>query len=85
MSQGIVRRIFSLARRLEPDRQAIWDWLYHTQIDTLGGLTPMELIFIDRGEQVIALLERALGDEEAGAAATATQRLLRAYRIELIH
>jgi hypothetical protein len=63
MSNGIIRRIFTLAERLEPDRKAIWDWLFHTHIETLGGYTAMELVFADRGEQVIDLLESALHDE----------------------
>ncbi|MGC1547462.1 MAG: hypothetical protein WA777_02955 [Rhodanobacter sp.] len=64
MSHGIIRRIFTLAERLEPDRKLIWDWLFHTHIETLGGYTAMELAFADQGEQVIALLETALRDEE---------------------
>jgi hypothetical protein len=63
MSNGIIRRIFTLAERLEPDRKAIWDWLFHTHIEALGGYTAMELVFADRGEQVIELLESALRDE----------------------
>jgi hypothetical protein len=64
MSHGIIRRIFTLAEQLEPDRKLVWDWLFHTQIETLGGHTAMELIFADQGEQVIALLETALRDEQ---------------------
>ncbi|MGH8158089.1 MAG: hypothetical protein ACREPQ_08215 [Rhodanobacter sp.] len=64
MSNGIIRRIVTLAERLEPDREVIWDWLFHTQIETLGGHTAMELIFAYRGEQVITLLETALREEE---------------------
>jgi hypothetical protein len=64
MSQGIIRRIFALAEQLEPDRKVIWDWLFHTHIDALGGYTAMELIFADQGEQIIVLLERALQDEK---------------------
>jgi hypothetical protein len=63
MSQGIIRRIFTLAEQLEPDRKVIWDWLFHTHIDALDGYTAMELIFADQGEQIIMLLERALQDE----------------------
>jgi hypothetical protein len=79
MSQGIIRRIFTLAERLEPDRKAIWDWLFHTQIETLGGSTAMDLIFDDRGEQVVALLEAALRDENGAASVTSYQRLPHAY------
>ncbi|GFZ89879.1 hypothetical protein [Dyella caseinilytica] len=63
MSQGIIRRIFNLAAQLEPDRKLIWDWLFHTHIETLGGHTALELVFADQGEQVISLLEAALHDE----------------------
>ena len=79
MGQGIVRRIFTLAERLEPDRKAIWEWLFHAQIETLGGCTAMELIFADQGEQVVVLLERALRDEEGTAVVTEIQRLPRAH------
>lgn len=79
MSQGIARRIFTLAERLEPDRKAIWEWLFHARIETLDGLTSMELIFADRGEQVVALLEQALRDEESTAIATEPLRLPRAH------
>jgi hypothetical protein len=63
MSRGIIRQIFTLAERLEPDRKVIWDWLFHTHIETLGGHTAMELVFADQGDQVIALLEMALNDD----------------------
>lgn len=79
MGQGIVRRIFTLAERLEPDRKAIWEWLFHAQIETLGGRTAMELIFADQGEQVVVLLERALRDEEGTAVVTEPLRLPRAH------
>jgi len=75
MSRGIVRHIFTLAERLEPDRKAIWEWLFHAQIETLGRRTAMELIFTDQGEQVAALLERALRDEEGTTIVTGAQRL----------
>jgi hypothetical protein len=64
MSHGIIRRIFTLAEQLEPDRKLVWEWLLHTHIETLGGHTAMELVFADQGEQVVALLETALRDEE---------------------
>ena len=64
MGQGIFRRIFALAQQLEPDRKVIWDWLLHTPIGMLGGHTVVELVFTDRGEQVIALLQTTLRDEE---------------------
>jgi hypothetical protein len=79
MRRGIVRRIFTLAERLEPDRKAIWEWLFHAQIETLDGWTAMELIFADRGEQVVALLEQALRDEEGTPIVPANLRLPRAY------
>jgi hypothetical protein len=63
MSHGIIRRIFTLAEQLEPDRKLVWDWLFHTHIEPLGGHTAMELVFADQGEQVVALLETALHDE----------------------
>ncbi|TCV92706.1 hypothetical protein EC912_10644 [Luteibacter rhizovicinus] len=77
MGQGIVRRIVTLAERLEPDRNAIWDWLFHAQIETLGSRTAMELIFTDQGERVVALLEHALRDEEGASVVTGIQRLPR--------
>ena len=64
MGNGIFRRIFSVAQQLEPDRKVIWDWLLHTHIGTLGGRTAVELVFTDRGEQVIALLQTALRNEQ---------------------
>ena len=79
MRRGIVRRIFTLAERLEPDRKAIWDWLFHAQIEPLDGWTAMELIFADRGEQVVALLEQALRDEEGTPIVRANRHLPRAY------
>lgn len=79
MRRGIVRRIFTLAERLEPDRKAIWDWLFHAQIESLDGWTAMELIFADRGEQVVALLEQALRDEEGIVVVPENRRLPHAY------
>ena len=79
MRRGIVRRIFALAERLEPDHKAIWDWLSHVQLETLGGRTAMELIFAEQGEQVVDLLEQALRNEDGTAVVTGTQRLPRAH------
>lgn len=64
MGPGIIRRIVTLAERLEPDRQIIWDWLFHTRIAALGGRTAIELAFAGQGEQVTRMLETALQDEE---------------------
>lgn len=68
MSRGTIRRIFELAERLEPDRKIVWDWLFHTRIEVLGGYTPLELVFADQGERVIGLLETAVNDETEAAA-----------------
>jgi len=59
---SIFRRIFNLAEQLEPNRAAIWDWLWHTPIETLGGRTAIELAFAGDGERVIAMLKAALHD-----------------------
>ena len=48
---SIFRRIFDLAEQLEPNRAAIWDWLWHTPIETLGGRTAIELAFAGDGER----------------------------------
>ena len=61
-SQHTFRRIFRLAEQLEPDRTAIWDWLWHTPIEALGGRTAIELAFSGRSEQVVVMLETALRD-----------------------
>lgn len=63
MSQRIIHRIFALAEQLEPDRKLVWDWLLHTQIESLDGHTAVDLVFADRGEQVVTLLETAIRDE----------------------
>jgi hypothetical protein len=60
---SVLRHIFTLAEQLEPNRAAIWDWLWHTPIETLGGHTAIELTFAGNGEQVIAMLEVALQDQ----------------------
>lgn len=59
---SIFRRIFSLAEQLEPNRAAIWDWLLHTPIESLGGRTATELAFAGDGERVVAMLKAALHD-----------------------
>lgn len=59
---SVFRRIFTLAEQLEPNRTAIWDWLWHTPIETLGGHTAIELAFAGDGERVVAMLEAALRD-----------------------
>jgi hypothetical protein len=58
----VLRRIFTLAERLEPSRAAIWDWLWHTPIEALDGRTAIELAFAGDGERVIAMLNTALRD-----------------------
>ena len=74
-SHHVFRRIFLLAEQLEPDRAAIWDWLWHTPIEALGGRTAIELAFAGSSEQVIAMLESALQDH-----AEQPQRLLPSMR-----
>lgn len=59
----ILRHIFTLAERLEPNRAAIWDWLWHTPIETLDGRTAIELIFAGHGDRVLAMLEAAVRDQ----------------------
>jgi hypothetical protein len=56
---GIFHRIFALAEQLEPDRSKVFHWLFNTPLAALDSLTPIELIFADRGESVIDLLESA--------------------------
>lgn len=65
----MLRQIFTLAERLEPDHKAIWDWLFHTPLQKLGGRTALELVFSGHGEQVLAMLKKALRDEERNIAA----------------
>ena len=66
MDKTGLRLIVRLAERLEPDRLAVHDWLFHTRIAMLGGHTAWELIIADRSEQVVVMLEKALRDEGAG-------------------
>lgn len=76
MNQRIIHRIFALAEQLEPDRKLVWDWLLHTQIEPLDGHTAVDLVFADRGEQVVALLETAIRDEASeGLPAERSSRL----------
>ncbi|BDU18761.1 hypothetical protein [Dyella sp. GSA-30] len=59
----VLRRVFTLAEQLEPNRAVIWDWLWHTPIQTLGGRTAIELAFAGHGDSVVAMLEAALLDQ----------------------
>jgi hypothetical protein len=52
-----MRRIANLAYGIEPDRQAVWDWLLLTPIEELGGRTAVEIALAGEGENVISLLE----------------------------
>jgi hypothetical protein len=61
---SVLRRIFTLAEQLEPNRALIWDWLWHTPIEALGGRTAIELTFAGHGERVIAMLKAALHDQQ---------------------
>ena len=68
MDSGIIRCIVTLAERLEPDRQAVWNWLFNTKIESLDHHTAIELAFTGQGEKVVTMLETALHDETAGRA-----------------
>jgi len=57
MAKGIMRRIATLAHRIEPDRQAVWEWIHGTPIEELNGYTALELAFAGDGERVVELLE----------------------------
>jgi hypothetical protein len=60
MANRIMRRIADLAYGIEPDRQAVWDWLLLTPIEELGGRTAVEIALAGEGEHVISLLESVL-------------------------
>ncbi|SFK57360.1 hypothetical protein SAMN05192579_10434 [Rhodanobacter glycinis] len=68
MDSGIIRCIVTLAERLEPDRQAVWNWLFNTKIESLDHHAAIELAFTGQGEKVVTMLETALHDETAGRA-----------------
>lgn len=58
-----MRRIAYLAQAIEPDRQAVWEWLFTTPIEQLDGHTAIELAFAGEGEQVVAMLESILAEQ----------------------
>jgi len=57
MGNRIMRRIADLAYGIEPDRQAVWDWLLLTPIKELGDRTAVEIALAGEGERVVSLLE----------------------------
>jgi hypothetical protein len=59
MSNSLLLRILALAERIEPDREAIWEWFFRTPISPYGR-TAYELGQDDEGDAVIAFLERAI-------------------------
>lgn len=59
MSNALLLRILALAERIEPDREAIWEWFFHTPIEPYGK-TAYALGTDGQGDVVIAFLERAL-------------------------
>jgi hypothetical protein len=63
MADRIMRRIADLAYGIEPDRQAVWDWLLLTPIEELGRRTPVEIALAGEGEHVISLLEAVAAGE----------------------
>ncbi|MEX1827455.1 hypothetical protein [Luteibacter sp. CQ10] len=62
MAKGIMRRIATLAHRIEPDRQAVWEWIHGTPIEELNGYTALELAFAGEGERVVELLESIVAE-----------------------
>ncbi|WP_346949232.1 hypothetical protein [Dyella sp.] len=67
MSNSLLLHILALAEQVEPDREAIWEWFFRTPISPYGR-TAYELGTDDRGDIVIAFLERVL--DEAGKVPT---------------
>ncbi|MGO4703249.1 hypothetical protein [Dyella sp. 2RAB6] len=61
MSNSLLLHILALAERIEPDREAIWEWFFRTPI-TPFGKTAYELGIDDQGDAVLAFLERAVDD-----------------------
>jgi hypothetical protein len=57
MGNRIMRRIADLAYGIEPDRQAVWDWLLLTPIKERGDRTAVEIALAGEGEHVVSLLE----------------------------
>jgi hypothetical protein len=57
MADRIMRRIADLAYGIDPDRQAVWDWLLLTPIQELGSRTAVEIALAGEGECVVSLLE----------------------------
>lgn len=60
MRQGIVRRVADLALKIEPDRTRVLEWILHSRLSELGGLTTFELACNGEGERVLALLDQHL-------------------------
>ena len=61
MSNHLLLHILALAERVEPDREAIWEWFFGTPIAPYGR-TAYELGVSDRGDAVIAFLQRVIDD-----------------------
>lgn len=76
MTQGIMRRIATLAHGIEPSRQAVWDWIHGTPIEELGGYTALELAFAGEGERVVELLESILAESPPTSASMPSLRLV---------
>ncbi|URX61583.1 hypothetical protein KR767_16165 [Luteibacter anthropi] len=64
MAVGIMRRIATLAHGIEPNRQAVWEWIHNTPIEEFDGRTALELVFDGQGERVVSLLEDILARRE---------------------
>jgi hypothetical protein len=63
MHRSVLHQILTLAGRLEPDREAVLEWIWQTHISVLDGHTAMELVLSGHGQKVVTLLQVALEDE----------------------
>lgn len=60
MRNGIIHRIVDIARLIEPDRRAVWEWLLRTPIGEFNGRTAIELAHEGEGQRVVDLLQAVL-------------------------
>lgn len=70
---GLLPDILALAMRIEPDRRAVWEWLYETPIHPYGN-TAVQLMRAGQDRVVMAFLRRVLSDGGNAASMPANPR-----------
>ena len=84
MIDNLMREIMCLAKRVEPDGEAVREWFFETPLSS-HGQTARELMQLNRGDLVLAFLRRILRDTDRESEPSSQSHALRLVSVTIPH